>query len=132
MLRYHCCATIAAPPCCATIAAPAPRLPLKKAALWERHHGLWASLRKNPLTAGEHYAAGDGRSGARTDDCIVAGARAFARRFAYAGADVDPTSCGRPYEVARLDAEAWAHESARIEAQAEANDYSLEDPDVVK
>ena len=45
---------------------------------------------------------------------------------------MDPTCRGLPFEVLRLEAEEWIHEKLRIEQQAEDNDFSLEDPDVVR
>jgi len=60
--------------------------------LWERHHGLMASLRKAPLTRGEHHSAY--RSGARNDDEVLCDARAFERRLALCGHEV-PRVCAQ-------------------------------------
>jgi hypothetical protein len=92
--------------------------------LWARHLGVVASLSQNPLPRAGHFFAG--RSGARADD-DVAGAAAYRRRLSAAGVAVGLDAAAQV--ARRLDAATWAAEAAYIEALAESNDYSLEDPE---
>lgn len=94
--------------------------------LWERHLHLVASLSQNPLPRSGHHFAGV--SGARNDDDVIS-ASAYHTRLSKAGVAVGLTAASQVGE--RLKASAWAAESAYIEALAESNDYSLEDPEAV-